>query len=145
MDEKERLLALLDNMGEIIADAEDVEETGKSWRILDYDMRKSIAAGKLCEAVFTIDRAEAITKSRPGTLAAIIARHQARKARRKQERLEQIITEPIEEYHPAEPSYDIRMPKRKYQRKDNRFSIWTDHHRPMFILTGPEPEPNPEE
>lgn len=140
MDKKESLLALLDQMDNLITEAGQIEEYGQSEKGLGYLMRRSITAGKLCEAARIIDRAETIERNHPRSLITRQARREADKARQEQAELERIIAEPIEEYKAENPRRPIRIPTRKYQRPEAYIQIYRDPHFPLYLMTeGTEP------
>ncbi len=135
MNEKEKLLALIEKTDKLITEAEALEAYGEGWKALDYYARRSIAAGELCEIIRAIAHAETIAETYPRSIIAREARNEAKEARRKQVELEGIIAETIEEYEAKEPRFPIRKPTREYQRTEGYIHIYRDHHWPLYLMS----------
>ena len=135
MNEKENLLALIEKTDELIAEAETLEEYGIGWKARDYNTRRSIAAGELCQIIQNIAAAETIAETYPRSIIAREARNEARAARRKQAELERIIAEPIEEYEAKKPRFPIHKPAREYQQTEGYIHIYRGHHWPLYLMS----------
>lgn len=98
---REELLAYI---AKIKAEREVAKTCGELWRMYDHKARRSAAAGKLCEAVRTLAKAnEKAARNNPGSIGYRKGKAHARKARRMVRDLEAIIAQPLEDYYPPKP------------------------------------------
>ena len=100
MTERESLLDLISSLK---AEAVTASIYGDHWRIHDFRLRRSYAAGDYCLTIADLEKAEAKANRRPKSIGARKARQKAKAARRKLRKLEQVIAESSLDYNPTEP------------------------------------------
>lgn len=105
INEKLEPAAIIEYMNRANAMLADFNKYGEHWQRYEYSARRSLLAGKLCDAQSAAAQAEAKASRRPGSIGARKARRKAKQLKRKIRELQSDIKIAFKEYNPEKPQY----------------------------------------